>query len=212
MIDHVILVVPDLDEARRRLRDEHGLDSYAGGDHPAFGTGNAIVPLGDAYLELMSVTAPEVAAANPLGQAVAARIASGGWSFLGWVVATDHIESDAARIGSWVVPGERVRTDGRRVAWRLAGIEHMLADPSMPFFITWDDHETHPAREPVRHAVDVAGIAWLEVAGDHAALDARLGDHDLPLRVVGGEPGARAVGIATARGEIVLREGEMALR
>ena len=32
-----------------------------------------------------------------------------------------------------------------------------------------------------------------------------VSDEDVPVRVVGGQPGVRAIGISTARGEIVLR-------
>jgi hypothetical protein len=81
----------------------------------------------------------------------------------------------------------------------------MLEDASLPFFIAWDDPARHPALEPVAHENQPNGIAWIEIAADETRLKEWLGPDDLPVTVVGGEPGVRAVAIATARGEIVLR-------
>ena len=72
-IDHVIVVVDDLDAAAARLLDEHGLASLPGGRHEGHGTGNRIVPLGPDYLELMAVVDADEAVGSPLGAWVAER-------------------------------------------------------------------------------------------------------------------------------------------
>ena len=46
-IDHVILSVRDLEAEAARLNARYGLVSVEGGRHPAWGTANWIVPLGD---------------------------------------------------------------------------------------------------------------------------------------------------------------------
>ncbi len=48
--DHVLIAVPDLASAGQELEARHGLASVEGGRHPAWGTANRIVPLGDSYL------------------------------------------------------------------------------------------------------------------------------------------------------------------
>jgi hypothetical protein len=58
-IDHVVYAVRDLDAAAERFRRAYGLGSVAGGRHAGWGTGNRIVPLGDQYVELISVVDPE---------------------------------------------------------------------------------------------------------------------------------------------------------
>jgi hypothetical protein len=75
----------------------------------------------------------------------------------------------------------------------------------MPFFIAWEvPAGLHPGRTRAGHGVRVDGIAWIEVAGDADRLDEWLGGDELPVRVVDGSPGIRAVAIATAGGELVI--------
>src|SRR5262245_6695165 len=73
-LDHVIVVVADLDSAAGRLYREHGLASVAGGRHAGHGTGNRIVPLGSTYIELMAVVDPDEAASSPVGSWVGQRV------------------------------------------------------------------------------------------------------------------------------------------
>ena len=201
-IDHVIYGVEDLDATAYRLLDEHGLASYEGGVHLAFGTRNRIVPLGTDYIELMAVSDAAVARSNPLGQRLTGLIEEGD-GFLGWVVRID----DITRVTGYpAVPGSRTRPDGRVVSWRAAGMAAMLDDPSLPFFIRWDDMDDHPSGVLVDHRKQPRGISWIELSSpDEAGVRAWLFDQPLGIRFVTGEPGVRAVGIATARREIVLR-------
>jgi len=48
-------------------------------------------------------------------------------------------------------------------------------------------------------------LAHVEVGDPPEPIDARPGDHGLPVRQVPGPPGIHAVGIETARGEIATR-------
>ena len=204
-LDHVLLAVADLDNAAARLLEEHGLDSAFGGEH-ALGTANRIVPLGDAYVELIGVTDRAVAEANPFGSAVLSSIGNGD-GLLGWAVATDDIALTAKWIGSQVLRASRVRPDGVELRWRMAGIEGSMADRSLPFFIQWDiDPEDHPSRMRVDHRVDVKGINEIEIVGSATKVRNRVHGESLPIRVVRGDvSGPVAVTIAASEGEIVLR-------
>ncbi|MGH2829253.1 MAG: VOC family protein [Actinomycetota bacterium] len=162
-IDHVIWGTRDLEAAGRRFWDEHGLASYEGGVHPAFGTANRIIPLGDSYIELMGIADQDVARGNPLGQFVLDTTA-GGDRWILWCLRTDDIDVAAARIGSVVVPGERRRPDGSTVSWRLAGLETALSLPPLPFFIDWEDRSAYPGAATLEHRCGADGIARLEVA------------------------------------------------
>ena len=63
-----------------------------------------------------------------------------------------------------------------------------------------------PGRTAVEHPSGATGIAWLELGGDEARLREWLGGAELPIRVVDGEPGLRAVGLRGPSGaEVVLR-------
>jgi hypothetical protein len=163
-IDHVVLGVPDLDEAADELRRRHGLTSLAGGQHPSWGTENRIVALGAAYLELVAVADPQIAAGNVFGRWVTS-MASGGPVF-GWAVRTDDLDAVATRLGVTAVDGSRVDAAGRTLRWRLVGVEAAAAEPGLPFFIQWGDATPHPGRAPVRHPAGQVSLAGLVVGAE----------------------------------------------
>jgi len=134
-IDHVIMAVADPDAAARRILDEHGLSSVAGGVHPAWGTRNRIVPLGSDYVELIGIADPETAVETELGRRVLGLIERGG-GLLGWCVGTDQLDWVADRLDLEVNEGSRVQPDGQVLRWHSAGLEAMLAEPWKPFFIS----------------------------------------------------------------------------
>jgi hypothetical protein len=199
-IDHVVRAVRDLGEAGDRLLRDHGLGSVPGGRHPAWGTANRIVPLGDAYLELVAVADPAVARTTAFGRAIEERAADGDrWCAV--CLADDDLEGTAARLGLQVTSGSRLRPGGELLHWRLAGVEGER-EGWLPFFIAWDvPPDEHPGRATVTHRVPVTGIERVDLAGDAEALAAWVGSADLPLRVVGGgAPGVVAVRLGLAGG------------
>ena len=202
-IDHVIYGVRDLDAAGRWLKEDVGLDSAEGGHHPAFGTGNRIVPLGDdCYLELMAIVDRHTAEQNFLGRKLIEHMAEGE-RFVGWVVATDDLDSVADRLGLLAVPGARVRTDGKEITWKVAGIEEAFAR-DLPFFISWDEPSQHPSRMKVQHSIEPEGIAWIDLGTDEVVLKEWLGDITLPVRFGGERAGVDSLAIKTSAGDIVL--------
>jgi glyoxalase-like protein len=205
LLDHVILAVRDLDEAADRLYDEHGLASVFGGHHDGLGTANRIVPLGETYIELMSVTDHGVATSNVFGRTLLSFL-DGGDRLMAWAVATDEIDHVAKWIGSTVMPSARMRPDGVVLEWRMTGVEGALADRSLPFFIQWDcPLDAHPGRARVEHATPVKGLVSLEIAGKATKIRNRVNGEELPIRVTAGEPpGPVSVTIATSDGEVVL--------
>ncbi|HEX9695037.1 MAG TPA: VOC family protein [Actinomycetota bacterium] len=196
-IDHVIYGTRDLDAAGHRFWEEYGLASYEGGLHPAYGTANRIVPLGDSYIELMGISDPTAARMNPLGEFVLSQIDAGD-RWIGWCLRPDDINAVADRIGSVAVPGHRTRPDGTSVTWMLAGLEIALTDPPLPFFIAWDDPDHTPGRESLEHRAGAMGIAEIEIACDAKQLRHHAGA-DLPVRIAPGDPGIVAVTLTTER-------------
>ena len=205
-IDHVVLAVRDLDASAERLGDEHGLRFAPGGRHPRWGTANMIAPLGDDYVELLSVVDEDVGSESVLGRTLL-ELSADGDRWFSVCLADDDIDATAARLGLAIEPGARTRPDGTEVRWRGAGIEDRGSELWLPFFITWDvPSELHPGSAPPAHRVPAEGIAWVEVGGDEARMRDWLGDREVPLRLVSPEPSVRAVGIRLRDGgEIVLR-------
>ena len=54
-LDHIILAASARGSDTPRLPSAYDLEASAGGRHPAWGTANWIIPLGDSYLELIAV-------------------------------------------------------------------------------------------------------------------------------------------------------------
>jgi hypothetical protein len=100
MIDHLLIATGDLDAAAAAA-ERLGLPVAAGGRHPGWGTANRIVPLGDAYLELVAVVDPAEAATSGFGSWVAAAPPGP----MGWAVRPRDLKATASRLGLGVVPG-----------------------------------------------------------------------------------------------------------
>lgn len=203
-IDHVILVVTDLTTAARHLLERHGLASLEGGRHPGHGTANRIVPLGGTYLELMGFVDETEAAASPMGR----------WALahhrhelvpLAVCLRTDDIAWAASALGETPQSMHRIRNDGVRLSWQLAGLGGMLGPDSLPFFIQWEvAPEDHPGAATAPHAVVPRGITEV-VVGPVTGPLARMVATVPGLHITRGHPGVRWVKIGTDRGEIVLK-------
>jgi len=202
-LDHVLIAVADLEAAAREFEARYGLASVEGGHHPGWGTANRIVPLGGAYVELVAIVDEAQATHNPLGQWIG-RAHPAPTALLGWVVRSDDLDPVASRLGLTPVPGSRETRDGNTLRWRLAGLEQAVAEPSLPFFIEWEEGTPFPGDIAVRHPAGAVEIASLDLTGDPDRLRSRLGDHRLPVTVSSGDPGLRSIVLAASGGETVI--------
>jgi hypothetical protein len=202
--DHVIVAVQDLDLSAERFHAQYGLASLAGGHHVGLGTGNRIIPLGSAYVELMAVVDHEEAKSSPLAQWVTA-LTEAGDQLAAVCLRTDDIEGAAERLDTQPLAMERARPDGEILTWRLAGLADTLEDPSLPFFIQWDVPISElPGNSEAPHLIEPLGIDWVEIAQDPQTIHQRTGTDHLNIRIADGEPGLRAIGIATSDGAVVV--------
>jgi hypothetical protein len=200
-LDHVIIRVGDLDAAAQAFGERHGLAVVRGGRHAAWGTANAIVPLGGAYLELITVVEPTIAAASTFGRWVASGRDG---RPIGWVVRTSALDTIAARLGLEPTEGSRTTPDGRLLRWRTAGTEAAAAEPTLPFFIEWGADVEPPGRTLLTHPAGDVALERLIVAGDAERLAAWTGDAQLPVVVRPGMPAVLDVVLAAGGREIVI--------
>jgi hypothetical protein len=141
-IDHLVIAVPDPDAAAALLEAELGLAATGGGRHGS-GTGNRLVFLGDAYLELIGVWDRGLALAHPIGAAVVRALDAGTPGLVTFALATDGARREATALraaGSTIseaVAGSRVRPDGQVVGWQCA-FPRLLGPGEPPFLI---EHE-----------------------------------------------------------------------
>ncbi len=200
----------DLGDAAARFRGAYGLASVPGGVHPAWGTANRIVPLGEGYVEFLAVqdrTDPDPSSFGTFMR----TLTSAGDHWFTVCLADDDIDATAERLGLSVVSSHRTRPDGVEIRWRGAGLEDPAREPWLPFFLSWDvPDELLPGRSPAAHDVEVSGIAWVEMSGDGDRLSRWTDGAPLPIRMVpedGREPGIRRVGLETASGGELILEG-----
>ena len=88
--------------------------------------------------------------------------------------------------------------------WRLAGVEHATAEPSLPFFIEWGHGTPLPGRATATHRAGAAKIAELRLDGDADRLSAWVGTHRLPITVRPGPSALASIVLTGDAGEIVL--------
>jgi hypothetical protein len=179
-IDHIVFPVTDLALAAADFGVRYGLASIEGGRHPTWGTANRIVPLGDAYIELVAVENPITAAQAAFGTWVATATPG---QPLGWAVRTDAIEAVGRRLGLPIVAGSRATPGGELITWRSAGVDVATRERGLPFFIQWGDGVALPGATTVRHPGGPARVKRVSVTADPSRLDDWLGEHDLPISV-----------------------------
>jgi len=189
----------------RRIGELLGTTFSDGGVHPRFGTRNMILPLAEhTYLEIVEVLDHPASDKAPFGQAVRARSALGG-GWLGWVVAVDDITEIEQRLGRDAAPGNRHRPDGTNLSWKQIGVNGLISDPQLPFFIEWESPaEMHPSFG----ADERFSLACLEIAGDPGRVSEWLGiTVEAPLEEIKvdwvaphGTPGILAAQVQTPNG------------
>lgn len=123
-LDHFIVLVNDLNAAMEQYRSI-GFEVLAGGEHPAFGSHNALVAFADgSYLELLAFRDPALASTTFWGDAIRKLKASEG--FGAFVLASNDLTNDVQNVRQRALeigdpqPGSRVRPDGQQVAWHTA--------------------------------------------------------------------------------------------
>ena len=174
-VDHLAIAVADPDVAIAELASFLGVDAgTSGGQHPTWGTRNRLLWLGDTFIELCTVTDPQLAQGSWLGRATL-RASPARPKAICWAIATDALDLDRARMNAAgaslgaPIRGERRRPDGRMVRWRLALPPEV--DLARPFLI---EHDTSAAE-------------WTpEDRAARAAAAARLGELELPIELVAG--------------------------
>ena len=202
-LDHVVIAVADLDASAHTIEARFGLASVEGGRHPKWGTANRIVPLGDSYLELVTVVDALIAAESVFGRWVASGASADG-RLLGWAARTHELDDVARRLELSVHAGSRAAPGGQVLRWRIAGIDQAASEPPLPFFIEWGRGIQFPGQAPVKHPAGAARIARLVLSADPARLAAWLGNQPLRIVVRTGPPALVAVHISSEAGEIVI--------
>src|SRR5579871_6220629 len=117
-LSQIIYGVQDLDAATAQI-ESRGFTVVDGGHHPGLGTANRIVPLGEAYFEILGIIDRQEALRNPFGAALAEQTRHGD-RLVRWSLRTDAIEEVARERGLTPERRSRRRPDGTLLTWRAA--------------------------------------------------------------------------------------------
>jgi hypothetical protein len=202
-LDHMVIGVRDLDNAEAQFEDRYELTTIEGGRHQGWGTANRLVPLGAAYLELVTVVDQAEASNSDFGRWVSAMLE--GSSRFGWAVRTDDLDRIALRLGLEVAQGSRRSRGGEMLHWRIAGVAQAARDSSLPFFIQWGATTPLPGRATVVHRAGDVALEELMIRGDEQRLHEWLGTSSLPIRVTPGiTQGVASFTVVTSTNTIVI--------
>jgi hypothetical protein len=197
-VDHIVLATPDVEDTADRLTTMLGVSPVPGGSHPAWGTLNALVALGDrVYLEVVGPDreSPPLDSPRPFGLdgIQAPRLVT--WAVrgraLGALVA--HARADGIELGE-VQRRTRRRPDGVLLGWSMTDLDAPRMDGLLPFFVDWGvtPHPAtssprggtlvglralHPDPEELRRALRLLGLALEVERADVPELIASLETH-----------------------------------
>lgn len=206
VLDHLVWVVPELEEGRRIFEGLTGVASVSGGKSPGKDVShNALANLGGgAYFEIFS---PSVVMTRGRWLDL---VKDGGKPVLASFCM--RIEDEFAELQKRL-PGAglkgtppramgRVRTDGHEIRWKLMNVSGSKVDDQLPFFIDWLGSRPHPAEDSPRGVV----LKRFEVVHPEAQEVTRIfGALGIDIPAVPGDKPGFAAHLDTPKGGVVLR-------
>ncbi len=204
MLDHIILLIADLEGFKSRFEADTGVALTVGGAHPELGTANLLASVGDGvYLEFLgpnpNLDAPEAFGARlvsyrqPGVAAFAARTRD--------MAATVAAAEAAGLTTVGPAAGSRETPDGGLLSWEgLYLVGHDYGD-QVPFYIDWGN-TPHPSETSAQGLKLISLRAFHPEPDELAAIYAALG---LPVVVEAGAAPGFELRIDTPNGERVFR-------
>ena len=198
-IDHLVMTAPSLETGANYLRETLGVEPAGGGKHPAMGTHNLLLKLGEKlYLEIIAVDPAAPAPQRPRWFGLDELTSSDPPAFAAWVVRTDDIHG--ARTACQESLGTIVPMERDTLCWLITIPEDgtPVLGGAAPALIQWRAG-THPAAGLVDAGLSLAELAIIHP--EPARILRMLNDLGLegPWRVQSGEPGIGARLKATIR-------------
>ena len=158
-VDHLVYATPDLDLGVATVEKLLGIRATPGGQHPGFGTRNALVALGPMiYFEIIG---PDPEQPKPAGPR---RFGIDGLKepkLIAWVARGTALENLAGRAAAKgihlgnVMAGSRKRPDGTLLSWRYTDPSVVIEHRLIPYVMDWGT-SPHPAATAAKGARLVA--------------------------------------------------------
>lgn len=146
-IDHLIFGAPDLQTGIAWIQHQLGVNPSGGGQHPDFGTHNALFKIGEStYFEIIALD-PSLAHLQPKIWMELDQVETP--ALIWWAAKADHLEAvlHAANSSGWEpgppIAGSRITDAGTSLHWRLTDPYHVQEGGVLPFLIDWKN-SPHP--------------------------------------------------------------------
>lgn len=201
-IDHFMYAVADLEAGMAWAEEVFGVAPAFGGSHEGLGTRNALLSLGDTYLEIIAPD-PAQSVESQMVTGMAA-MSTGGlvtWAAQGDLVVTKGLLEEAGISSVGPVETRRRTADGGLLVWDL--LFPQGGGYGMPFFIDWRE-SPHPATTTPAGGELVSFAISTPDAGELGTVLAGLG---LDVEVSEGAPEMTVV-IEGSKGPVTLASTE----
>jgi hypothetical protein len=148
LLDHLVYITPDIEQTIDDLAKQLGVIAILGGQHPQWGTRNALLALGpQMYLEIMGpdATISSAGLKRPfdIDRLYKPRLAT-------WVSRSEDLNRTVQigrRVGidlGAVQSGKRTKPDGSVLSWSMTDLMTSRENGIVPYFINWGTSK-HPA-------------------------------------------------------------------
>jgi len=157
-IDHIVLAVPNLNDAIKYFKEQLNVTPFMGGKHVGQGTHNALLGLGDPsqklYLELLAIDPEDHSTYETYPMGITKNLSSpylSSWCLRCTNRDIESINEEMKKISEEFQHGEvrkmqRKTTSGEILSWKIA-INHetiLVSKGQIPFLIQWDNLADHP--------------------------------------------------------------------
>ena len=158
-VDHLVYATPDLNRGVEEIEKLLGIRATAGGQHPGFGSRNALIALGPTtYLEIIAPDPEQPRPEKPRPFGLDGLKES---RLVAWFVSSRDLErlrgealSKGVHLGE-VRSGSRRRPDGFQLSWKFTDPSVLVADGIIPLLIDWGE-SPHPADTAAKGATLVS--------------------------------------------------------
>jgi hypothetical protein len=199
-LDHLVYITPDVDQTIKDLSRQLGVTAALGGQHPIWGTRNALLALGTKmYLEIMGpdpkLEKPKLGRPFDLDKLYKPRLAT--WvsrseGFIKTIAVARKVGVDLGEVQS----GKRTKPDGSVLSWTMTDLMKPRENGMVPYFINWGTSK-HPAESAP------TGCVLRELKAEHPNpnhLNSILKAFELDLQVAYGKSASLTARIETRQG------------
>ncbi len=147
-IDHLILGISNLEKGCTDFENLSGIRPAFSGEHPNWGTHNALLSLNQSYLEII--------APQPMGNLVDSPFSiikdQLQLNLIGWAIQTTDLDAliqlmdQMGLVHTNKLPGGRTTPSGKTLRWESVFLLNKNSPSINPFFIQWENPALHPSK------------------------------------------------------------------